>query len=279
MKLTTLNEAAKEKAVKGLGLSLTKIKTFDTCAYKYFLQYIKKEKYDQADFNPKFFKVGQFAHKWIESKINGVECKFDSETLTDEDKQKTISNCSRVFDNEYVKSILGKGQAEKEFSLYINPMESDGLEASAKFSKTADFHGYIDYYAKVGDVIHVVDWKTGSKRDLSDDTFMQLMLYAKACQKLHGGSKFVLSYYYVDMKSKNLATREFTLAELDEKIAAIVTKGVNIPKGDNESSFPAKPGWYCKYCPYSQNRSSDNTVPCKYTGKFEEPEKAAKVPT
>lgn len=260
-----LNEAPKEKATKGLGLSLTKIKTFDTCAYKYFLQYVQKEKYDAADFNPKFFKVGQFAHKWIESKIKGIECKFDSETLTDEEKEKTVGNCARVFENDYIKSILGKGEAEKEFSLYINPEEIDGLEASPKFVKTADFHGYIDYYAKIGDTIHVVDWKTGAKKGTDDDTFMQLMLYAKACQKLDGGSKFVLSFYYLDMKSKNLVTREFSLAELDEKIATIVEKGVNIPTQKDESAFPAKPGWWCRFCPYAQVRSSDNKVPCKYT--------------
>ncbi len=278
MKLSALNEASQEKAVKGLGLSLSKIKTYDVCAYKYFLQYVKKEKYDQADFNPKFFKIGQFAHKWIESKIKGIECKFDSKTLSDKEKEDTVSNCARVFDNEYIKTLLGHGEAEKEFSLFINPTEADGLEASPKFIKAADFHGYIDYYAKIGDTIHVVDWKTGSKKDMSDDTFMQLMLYAKACQKLHGGSKFVLTYYYLDMKKKNLATREFTAAELDEKIAAIVTKGINIPKGENESAFPAKPGWYCKYCPYSQKRSSDGVVPCQYTGKFDEPEKPAELP-
>ena len=267
MKLFMLNEDAKLTKQKGLGLSLTKIKTFDTCAYKYFLQYVQKEKYDATDFNPKFFKIGQFAHKWIESKINGIECTFDSSTLTDEDKQKTMGNCAKVFEDEYIKSILGKGEAEKEFSLYINPMESDGLQASPKFSKTADFHGYIDYYAKTGDTIHIVDWKTGSKKGTDDETFMQLMLYAKACHKLEGGSKFILSYYYVDVKSKNLVSREFTVAELDEKIATIVEKGINIPSGKEESSFPAKPGWHCKYCPYSHVRSLDNTIPCKHTFK------------
>ena len=88
----------------------------------------------------------------------------------------------------------------------------------------------------------------------------------------------MLSYYYVDMKSKNLVTREFTLPELNEKIATIVTKGVNIPKSENASAFPAKPGWYCKYCPYSQARKADGQVPCEFTGKYEEPEKPAELP-
>ena len=263
MKLSSyINESVK-KELKGLGLSLTKIKTFEMCNYKYYLQYILKEPVDKEVFNPKFFKIGQFAHKWIESKINNVVCNFDSETLTDEDKQKTMGNCAKVFDNEYIKSILGTGEAEKEFSLYINPTEADGLEASPKFIKTADFHGYIDYYAKIGDTIHVVDWKTGSKRGKDDETFMQLFLYAKACQKLHGGSNVVMSYYYVD--HDKIVTREMSVAELDEKIKSVVEKGIKIPTAKTPESFPATPGWGCKYCPYSKARKSDGKVVCEFT--------------
>jgi len=265
MKLIELNEAAKEKAKKGLGLSLSKIKTYETCAYKYYLQYLIKEKYDKADFNPKFFKVGQFAHKWIESKIRGIECKFDSTSLTDEDKEKVMSRCGRVFDNEYIKSIMGKGEAEKEFSLYINPSESDGFEAINKFIRAADFHGYIDYYAKVGDTSHVIDWKTGKKHGKSDDIFMQLMLYAKACQKLHGGSKFLLSYYYVDHDV--IVTREFTVDELNKKIEVILNKAVSIPTQKSAALFPATPGWACKFCPYSKVRSTDKKVVCEFSSQ------------
>lgn len=262
MKLTTLNEAAKVKAKKGLGLSLSKIKMFDNCAYRYYLQYMKKEKFDKADYNPKFFKIGQFAHKWIESKINNIECKFNSTTLTDDDKQQTMSACDKVFENDYIKSLLGKGQAEKGFSLYITPEEPDGLKVSKRYSRSADFSGYIDYYAKLGSTIHVVDWKTGSKRGKDDDTFMQLMLYAKACQKLEGGSKFVLSYFYIDHNT--LVTREFSLSELDKKIEKIVKKGINIPIQNSPGLFPPNPGTVCKYCPYSKVRSSDNKVVCEF---------------
>lgn len=265
MKLIQLNEAAQPKAKKGLGLSLSKIKTYETCPYKYYLQYLVKEKYDKKDFNPKFFKVGQFAHKWIESKIRGIECKFDSETLSDEDKQKTMGNCAKVFEDEYIKSILGKGEPEKEFSMYITPTETDGLEAKDTFIRTADFHGYIDYFAKIGDTLHIVDWKTGSKQGKSDDIFMQLFLYAKACQKLEGGSKFVLTYFYVD--HGKAVTRELNLSELNKKIETIVNKGVSIPTQKNPSLFPAQPNWYCKFCPYSKVRSSDNKIPCEYTNQ------------
>ena len=115
------------KEIKGLGLSLSKIKMFDNCPYRYYLQYFKKEKIDKNDYNPKFFKYGQFAHKYIESKIKGVECKFNSSTLTDEDKQKATDNCQNVFNNKYISDMIAKGgEAEAGFSMYIDPSQSDG---------------------------------------------------------------------------------------------------------------------------------------------------------
>ena len=75
---------------------------------------------------------------------------------------------------------------------------------------------------------------------------MQLMLYAKALQKLDGGSKFILSFFYVD--HGKLVQREFTVDELNKKIEAIMAKAYKIPTSKNESGFlPATPGWYCKF--------------------------------
>lgn len=262
MKLSVLNEAARLTPIKGLGLSLSKIKLFETCAYRYYLQYFAKETFDKEDFNPKFFKIGQFAHKYIESKIKGIECKFNSETLTDVDKQQIMGRCSSVFENDYLKSILDKGQAERGFSLYINPNEADGLEVNEKYSKNADFAGYIDFYAKIGTTLHIIDWKTGSIKGNDDDTFMQLMLYAKALQKLEGGSKFILSYFYID--HAEIVTREFNAASLDSHIDKIVKKGMDIPTQDNIKLFPANPGNACNYCPYSKIRSSDKKIVCDF---------------
>jgi|SaaInlStandDraft_4_1057021.scaffolds.fasta_scaffold14509_4 hypothetical protein len=265
MILQELNEAAKPKAKKGLGLSLTKIKTFETCSYRYFLQYIQKEKVDKKDYDPVFFKKGQFAHKWMESKIGGLECKFDSSTLSDEDKESIKGNCAKVFDNDYIKSILPKGEAERGFSLNITSKEVDGFEATPRYSRSADFSGFIDFYAKVGNTLHLVDWKTGGKKGKDDDTFMQLFLYAKAQQKLDGGNKFVLSFYYVD--HDKIVTRELTLDELNKKIESIMKKAYSIPTSKSKKSFPATPGWYCKFCPFGAVRSSDKKIPCEFTNK------------
>jgi len=251
MTVSLLNEST-PKVTKGLGLSLSKIKMYENCAYRYYLQYIAKEKFDYKASDPKFFKIGQFAHKWIESKIKGVECKFDSTTLTDYDKHTTINNCASVFENDYIKDLISKGgEAEKGFSMYIDITSQDGLSATDRYSKNADFSGYIDFFVKDGNTLHLVDWKTGSVHGTDDEVFMQLMLYAKGMQKLEGGVKFILSYFYTD--HAKIVTREFTLSELNDKIQKIVEKGINIPTQNNPKLFVATPGNVCKYCPYSEN--------------------------
>jgi predicted RecB family nuclease len=251
------------KIEKGLGLSLSKIKMFNNCNYRYYLQYFKKEKIDKKDYNPKFFKIGQFAHKWIESKIKGVECTFNSTTLTDEDKTKTVSNCENVFKNEYIKSLIEMGGvAEEGFSMNISPKEIDGLVAYPKYSRKADFSGIIDFYVIDGKTAHIVDWKTGSIKDDSDESFMQLMLYAKALQKLKNVNKIKMSFFYTD--HNKLVTRDITIDELNLKIQKIVENGINIPTKDEEILFPPNVGEVCKYCPYSVKRKSDGIVACKY---------------
>jgi len=276
MFLWELNEAAKAvKTVtqKGLGLSLTKIKTFDMCEYKYFLQYIlpksknpenaeiqAKIKADKADFNPDYFKKGQLAHKHIESALKGTVCDFKSTSLSDEDTKNTIDSCQSVYDNEYINSIKHASKIEEPYALYITSEEEDGLTASSVYDKKADFSGYIDFYAKIDDTIHVVDWKTGAaKTKKDDDTFMQLFIYAKACQKLFGGSKFVLSYFYVN--HGKIVTRELTVPELNGKLSAIVNKGISIPSTDDPNDYKAKPDG-CGYCPFSKVKNGAAT--CKF---------------
>jgi len=272
MKLIELNEAVKAKT--GLGLSLSKMKAYKTCPNKYFLQYVKKVTIPKSVFNPKFFKIGQFAHKWIESKITGLDCKFDSTTLTDADKDGVKGNCKAVFENEYIKNILDAGtfEVEKPFSLNITPEESDGWEADSTFIKKADFHGYIDLYSKIGNTLHIIDWKTGKRVTSKDDeTFKQLFLYAKACQKLDGGSKFKLSFFYVDANVGRegkkqfdpIVTMELSLAELDKKIADILSEALNIPTSKNANAFSATPGWFCQYCPFFKMLDEDDNKICE----------------
>lgn len=239
-----------EAEKKNLGLSLTKIKTFETCPYRYYLQYIKKVKIPRGAYNPKFFKKGQAFHKILDSLIKtGVACDFNSKTLGDE--VKGIKNlCQKIYSNNFVQELLEyPHHSEYPFSIFV---EDKKLRAIKKQDKTADFYGIIDFWAENGSELYIVDWKTGKVAQDNEDTFLQVYLYAKAIQLLNNNkfSKINVGYYYVEHDTKLMKT--LSVKELDEKIENLLEKAYSIPQSDDPSKFPAKPSGLCKWCPFGK---------------------------
>ena len=236
---------------KNLGLSLTKIKVFETCPYKYYLQYIEKVKVPKSAYNPKFFKRGQAFHKIIDSLIKtGVACDFNSTTLGDEVID--IKNlCKQIYNSEFVQNLLKyEHRTEYPFSLYV--YEDGTLNAINKIKKDADIYGIVDFFAENGDELIVVDWKTGKVATDNDDTFLQVYLYAKALQLLNNNKfkKFKVGYYYVEHQVPLF--REITFEELNSKIENLLNKAYKIPKSNNKNDYPATPSPLCKWCPYGK---------------------------
>ena len=233
---------------KNLGLSLTKIKVFEGCPYRYFLQYVEKVKVPKSAYNPKFFKRGQAFHKIIDSFIKtGVACDFNSTTLGDEVND--IKNlCGQIYNSTFVKDLLKyPHKSEYAFSLYIY---EDTMEAISRIKRDADIYGIVDFYAENGDELIVVDWKTGRVASDADDTFLQVYLYAKALQLLNKNKfkRFKVGYYYVEHQVPLF--RELTIEELDSKIADLVAKAYKIPNSEDKKDFPALPGKTCEWCPF-----------------------------
>ena len=235
---------------KNLGLSLTKIKVFETCPYRYYLQYIEKVKVPKSAYNPKFFKKGQAFHKIIDSLIKtGVACDFNSTTLGDEVED--IKNlCKEIYNSNFVQDLLKyPHKSEYPFSIYVQP---DGkLKAINKIKKDADIYGIIDFFAENGNELIVVDWKTGNIAQDTEDTFLQVYLYAKAIELITGKSykNFKVGYYYVEHQFPLI--RKLSKNELDEKIEKLLERAYKIPNSSNKEDFPPKPG-SCKWCPYGK---------------------------
>jgi len=248
-----LNEAlVRARINESLGLSLTKIKTFETCPYRYYLQYIKKIKAPKSAYNPKFFKRGQAFHKIIDSLIKtGVACDFNSTTLGDEVED--IKNlCKEIYNSDFVQELLKlPHQSEYLFSIYVQP---DGkLKAINRIKKDADLYGIIDFWAEDKNTLIVVDWKTGSVAQDTEDTFLQVYLYAKAIELITGKAykKFRVGYYYVEHKVPLI--KELTRDELDDRIEKLLERAFKIPNTTNEKDYPANPGTHCKWCPYGKD--------------------------
>ena len=247
-----LKEAmVKARITESLGLSLTKIKTFEACPYRYYLQYIEKVKVPKSAYNPKFFKKGQAFHKILDSLIKtGATCDFNSTTLGDE-VEGIKSLCKDIYTSDFVQNLLKyEHNSEYPFSIYAQP---DGkLKAINRIKKDADLYGIIDFFAINKNELIVVDWKTGKVAQDTEDTFLQVYLYAKAVSLILGKdfSKYRIGYYYVEHKVPLI--KELTGKELDEKIDNLLKRAFSIPNSITKTDYPATPGSHCKWCPYGK---------------------------
>lgn len=245
----------KEVKIDRLALSITKLKMFESCAFRYYLKFIEKVKVDKKDFNPIYFKKGQFAHKYMDSKIKGVDCLFNSTTLTTKDKEDISAQCDLILQNEFVTKLL-KMKHESEVPFQINfDLEKMTLSATKKYSRKADFSGYVDFLGIDGDTLYVIDWKTGSISKESDEIYEQVLLYAKAMLELYGSyKKIVVGYVYIDHNEKLL--KEVSMDEIDDLLANLMSRGLKIPTTRKKEDFPPATGDSCKRCEYGEAGNS-----------------------
>ena len=257
-------EIRESKTPDRLALSISKLKTFEQCNYLYYLRYIAKIKVDKKDYNPIYFKRGQFAHKYLDSKIKGTVCNFNSTTLTADDKEEISKKCDMVLQNELIEKLLKcDHQSEVSFSLNFN-LNDMSVEVSPKYSRKADIAGYVDFMAECDSTLYIIDWKTGGVPKDVPSTYEQVLLYAKAMLKLleEKGKKFnkiVVGYVYIDKETQLI--REVTPEEIDDLLINLMTRGQKIPQSTDEKDFPPMPGDACKRCPYGKNGNNF----CKYS--------------
>lgn len=212
--------------------SWSKINTYNTSHYEYFLKYIKKKQEDKQDCI--YAPVGGMCHDiieklytnkieygdmdelfedaWLTADISGF--KFDR---TDSEKNRSISskyykNLKHFFNNHI--KILHKIITEQ----FITTKIGDNL-----------FQGYIDavYKDNSGDY-HILDWKTSTvyKNEKASNESGQLVIYAIGLhqmgipyEKIHIGWNF-LKYVQVDCVQANskITTREIERREIGSKL-------------------------------------------------------------
>jgi len=243
-----------EKYKDRLSLSITKLKVYESCPYRYYLQNIVKEKVPKSEYNPKFFKIGQYAHKYMESKFKHTPCQFKSSTLSKDDYEKTSKKCDLALETPFVKKLLSLDY-ETEAPFSMNFMSDGTVEVSDRYSRKSDFAGYIDYYGTDDNTLYVIDWKTGNIAKDTDETFLQVYLYAYALNvilKKRPFDKIIVGYYYLDHNEK--LTRRVTLDDLQKTIENLILRGMKIPNSDKAEDYQPTPSkLVCKWCPYGYN--------------------------
>ena len=233
-----IGEMLKREGVDRL-FSWTKIDTFMTSPYEYFLKYIKKVPEDRTDCV--YGNLGSAAHDILE--------KFYSNQIAYTDMKKEFDDAWTTFfdimslkfdrnDEEKNTKIANKYKENlNHFFMYHKPIEAEKimLEQFAKIKIGNElFQGYIDVCYKDKDGFYnIIDWKTSSKYQgvKIHEKCGQLVLYALSLMqqgidlnKIRIGWNF-LKYVNVKYRQKKKdAEGNFTVKERTIERSAIGSK-------------------------------------------------------
>jgi ATP-dependent helicase/DNAse subunit B len=230
-----------------LRLSVSAMKTYESCRRKYYYQYIKKVQRKQ---DWEHLKVGNFVHKVLE--MFHLKLKDESLDLT-HGPAVMKEMCSKYW-AEFALSQEQVDTAKKMLKQYLAQMSQLGmpkvLAAEKKFYLMIDSDismvGVIDRVDEDGETYHLVDYKTGKSKYLDE---VQLMVYALAMFKEKPeASVFVASYLCLAEDCKYI-TYKFTKTDTEKLIEKIKLVAKNIRE---DKTWEPTPTPLCKYCDFAQ---------------------------
>lgn len=168
--------------------SFSKISSFNTCQYGYYLTYIKGIRGEQNIYG----ELGTSCHECIEGMLKGemneeqAIGKFMDDLeyceLMDMDFPK-YKGSSEGIKNNYVNAIK---HYFDNFELYCENPDYSAIEEYFEIDIVGSlFRGYIDYYYIKGDDLYCIDFKTSSKFSKNDfeKKKLQLIIYAMYLKK------------------------------------------------------------------------------------------------
>lgn len=238
--------------MQDLRLSVSKVKTFDSCQKKYKYTYVLKMPRKEQD----FFVFGKFCHTVLENfhleYLNGSSDPYN-EVMTRIFKNtkkeyankmtpETIKECFIIL-NRYLEIIsrgdhkfLGKSilAVEKNFEIKLN-------------DNTA-LIGMIDRVQIDDDgVLHVADYKTTKNKKYLKDDFFQLLTYGFVLMLEDPSIEKIRASYILLRHDFEYITKEFSKNEMLEMKFKYIDYANKIM---NEQEYAAKPNWSCRTCDY-----------------------------
>lgn len=236
-----------EEVTKKLRLSVSAIKTYESCARKYYYQYIEKLP-RRTDWE--HLKVGNFIHEVLESfheklKINNM----DESTWNP-----LIGELCKEKNKKFQLNIEQAGAAREMLKQYLTGLREDGLPAvvatEKKFSIAMDgdilMVGVIDRIDSTGpDQFHLVDYKTGKSKYLDE---VQLLVYALSLyREFPHLQTFKASYLCLSENCKMISYNfsQTDLLRVEQKIKKVADEI------RTDQTWEPSPSPLCAYCDFT----------------------------
>jgi len=247
-------------------LSVSKVKTFDSCAAKFKYNYIEKLPKKEWDFHV----FGTFCHDTLENfhlKLieNGKDMKLEEgenkDALQVNDWPQLMMKCFKDS-IETFKEKLSHEQKQEAFGIlqgYLDIMKREREEGILPDVIDAERSFYIDINGKVllngfidriqvdhDGVLHVADYKTTKNKKYLDD-FFQLETYAYVLFLTDPKLEKLRASFVCLRHNSEYLTREYTRKDVEH----IAEKFMNYAKKiDEEELYRPQPQFLCKYCDF-----------------------------
>jgi CRISPR/Cas system-associated exonuclease Cas4 (RecB family) len=167
--------------------TFSKINTYETCPRKFKFQYIDKVS-------------GPFVYN--EALIKGNAVHSILEALPDKHNGKYYDKYKHIVD-EFLQTGIGKRYFEVRHSKEQRIALNNVLEPCAYNDNNVIFRGIVDYVTIITNIIILVDWKTGFKKEFTSQSFLQLLLYAIYFFQKYKINDILLSYVYIEHNHEN----------------------------------------------------------------------------
>lgn len=209
---------------KRFPLSYSRLTTFEQCPAKFNYLYIEKAVVDHGN---EYTEYGNRVHESLE-KYGKTR---DEAHLTLETRK-----FKPLVDN--ILSQPGNHRFELQMAIDANGNPCDW------FSKAVWFRGVVDVLVDGGDVVTILDYKTGAvKPDMT-----QLRTFAYMVHRHYPNAKR-LKVAYVWLQHDDITSSEFTVEQAIEGWKNIDARASDVDVAVETRVFPHKPGRLCKWCP------------------------------
>jgi len=224
-----------------MNLSSTKLDTYNTCAYKYKLQYVLKKK--GIEEKNTSFEVGNLIHKVMESYREGLDI---TEIYEHHKNNYVLSD----FDESIIKEMLVT--AVEMYQPYIGLLYDSEKKYTCALDPQLSINGIIDKmyfhnpdFPKDGKYkISVIDFKTGKRKY---DNSTQMKFYITLIYKNLGILPEEIECKVFYLRLKEIIPYKFDQADINEFITYLRMVSEVI---DKRQSYKYKFGYYCKWCKY-----------------------------
>jgi DNA helicase-2/ATP-dependent DNA helicase PcrA len=250
------NQPSQSMSITPHSFSFSQLKAYETCPYQYYLSFILKIPVT----GKAVFSYGKTMHNTLQKLFNLIKQNNSEKKLPSLEKLLKIYEESWQddwYENKTQKEKYKK-QGEKSLIEYHKQLEKNlpqVLELEKDFSLKLDKYtikGKIDRIDNLSEnKIEIIDYKTGSAKNIKKIEKDQLLIYQMAGQEIFNWNVEKLTFYYLDNNSTvSFLGTETEIAKQKEKILNLINK-------INSQNFNADPSSFkCQYCDF-------NSI-CKY---------------